>query len=253
MKYLSTFLNALLAGLCIAIGGVVYLSVDNKIVGALLFTVGLFTVVSFGFTLFTGKVWLVLDEGMRALPTLGVIWLGNLAGCAAVGYAVRATRIAGIAERAAAMCEIKLTDNLISIFLLAVLCNILMYVAVDGYKRNPHEVGKYIGLFLGVAVFILCGFEHCVANMFYFSVADVWSVHALDYLLVMTLGNAAGGILVPAIVRLRDRIDNEKKRGEHHGSTGILRPAAWQNEKGSTQPDYRRAGRASGSRHIEKR
>lgn len=210
MKYLSTFLNALLAGLCIAIGGVAYLSVENKIVGALFFTVGLFTIVTFGFSLFTGKVWTVLDDGARALPTLGVIWLGNLAGCAAVGYAVRATRIAGIAERAAGMCTVKLEDSVFSVFLLAILCNVLMYIAVDGFKKNPHEVGKYIGLFLGVAVFILCGFEHCIANMFYFSVADAWSARAFGYLLVMTLGNAVGGMLLPGVARLRDRLASQK-------------------------------------------
>lgn len=210
MKYLSTFLNALLAGLCIAIGGVAYLSVENKIVGALFFTVGLFTIVTFGFSLFTGKVWTVLDDGARALPTLGVIWLGNLAGCAAVGYAVRATRIAGIAERAAGLCTVKLEDSVFSVFLLAILCNVLMYIAVDGFKKNPHEVGKYIGLFLGVAVFILCGFEHCIANMFYFSVADAWSARAFGYLLVMTLGNAVGGMLLPGVARLRDRLASQK-------------------------------------------
>ena len=47
--------------------------------------------------------------------------------------------------------------------------------------------------------FVLCGFEHCVANMFYFSVSGAWSEEALVRLLVMTLGNSAGGVLFPLV------------------------------------------------------
>ena len=49
-------------------------------------------------------------------------------------------------------------------------------------------------------VFILAGFEHCVANMFYFSVANLWSLRTVLYLLVMTAGNMVGG-LIPEMVR----------------------------------------------------
>ena len=84
-------------------------------------------------------------------------------------------------------------------FLLAAFCNILIYIAVEGYGKNPHEVGKYLAIFFGVMVFILCGFEHCVANMYYFSMAGMWSGKALLYILVMTLGNAAGGVLFPLV------------------------------------------------------
>jgi formate/nitrite transporter FocA (FNT family) len=111
----------------------------------------------------------------------------------------RATRIASIAEKAAGMCQVKLDDSLWSIFILAVFCNILIFFAVDGYKNNPHEAGKYLSLFFGVMVFILCGFEHCVANMFYISVAGMWNGEAVVFILVNTLGNAAGGFLIPLI------------------------------------------------------
>ena len=73
----------------------------------------------------------------------------------------------------------------------------------DGFKTNQHEIGKYIGVFMCVIVFILCGFEHCVANMFYFSIAGVWNGHTILYLLIMTLGNACGGVLIPLARRLQ--------------------------------------------------
>ena len=173
----ASFLNSVLGGVCIGIGGVVFLSCENKVTGAVFFCLGLFAICTFGFNLFTGKV----------------------------GYGIRLTRIAGITEKAAAMCRTKLDDSLLSIFILSVLCNILMFIAVDGFKNNPHEVGKYIGIFLGVTVFILCGFEHCVANMFYFSAANVWGGRALGYMLVMTLGNACGGVIIPLCRRFRTK------------------------------------------------
>lgn len=100
------------------------------------------------------------------------------------------------------MCQVKLDDSLLSVFILGVFCNILIYVAVDGYKNNPHELGKYIALFFGVSVFIICGFEHCVANMFYISVARMWSVKAFVFILINTLGNAVGGVIFPIAKRL---------------------------------------------------
>ena len=112
---------------------------------------------------------------------------------------------AALAEKAMGLCETKLSDSLVSIFILAVLCNIMIYIAVENYKNNPHQLGKYLAIFLGVSVFILCGFEHCIANMFYFSVANVWSLHTLGYLVVMTLGNLVGGVLPEAFKKLGTR------------------------------------------------
>ena len=83
--------------------------------------------------------------------------------------------------------------------MLSLLCNIFIYIAVEGFQKNPHELGKYLSLFFGVMGFILCGFEHCVANMFYFSVSGAWSAETLVRLVVMTLGNSAGGILFPLV------------------------------------------------------
>ena len=50
---------------------------------------------------------------------------------------------------------------------------------------------------IDVMVFILCGYEHCVADMFYFTVAGVWSLDTLLRLLIITLGNAVGGVIFP--------------------------------------------------------
>ena len=62
---LADFLYAVLAGMAIALGGAVFLALDNKILGALFFTVGLFTVCVNGFNLFTGKVGYAPDNHFR--------------------------------------------------------------------------------------------------------------------------------------------------------------------------------------------
>lgn len=203
MKYGKMLAGSTLAGLCIGLGGAVFLALDSKIAGALFFTLGLFTICTRGLLLFTGKVGYALDNPPSYLLDLAVIWVGNLIGTNLVAYALRATRVcAPYAEKAAAMCAVKAEDSLLSLFLLGVFCNILMFIAVDGFRTNAHEAGKYIGLFLGVSVFILAGFEHCVADMFYFGMANVWSADILLRLLVITAGNAVGGLLIPTAEKL---------------------------------------------------
>ena len=73
------------------------------------------------------------------------------------------------------------------------------------FKNNPHELGKYLSLFFGVMVFILSGTEHCVADMFYFWMAGAWSGQAVVRLLVITLGNAVGGVLLPLLRGLQNK------------------------------------------------
>lgn len=63
MRALKLFVSSALGGACIGLGGVAYLSLENRLAGALFFTVGLFTICTFGFHLFTGKVCYVFQKG----------------------------------------------------------------------------------------------------------------------------------------------------------------------------------------------
>ena len=202
MSRAKVFLSAILAGMSIGFGGMVFLSVENRVIGAALFTVGLFAVCTFGFHLFTGKVCYALQNDRRFAIDLPFIWIGNVVGTGIVAGILHLTRNgASLQEKAMALCQIKLDDSLLSLFFLGVLCNIFIYIAVEGYARNPHEMGKYLSLFLGIMVFILSGTEHCVADMFYFWMAGAWSGKAIACLLVISLGNAAGGILFATMHR----------------------------------------------------
>ncbi len=199
MKTAKTFVSGILGGACISFGGIAYLSLDEKVLGALFFTVGLFTICTFGLNLFTGKICYIFEQDRSYALQIPVIWLGNLAGTWLVAQMVKFSRLSTLAEKAASMCQVKLEDGYLSLFLVGILCNIFIYIAVEGFKNNPHELGKYLSLFFGVMVFILCGFEHCVADMFYFSVAGVWSGQTFLRLLIISAENAVGGIIFPLV------------------------------------------------------
>ena len=63
-------------------------------------------------------------------------------------------------------------------------------------------MGKFLAILFGVTVFVICGLEHCVANMYYFTVGGAWSGRAILMMLVMTAGNALGGVTLPLLRRL---------------------------------------------------
>lgn len=195
---MKCLVKSIIAGVMIGIGGTVYLSVENKVVGSVLFAIGLFAIVVYGFNLYTGKIgYLVTNFNFKYIKELVITLVGNFIGTFFVGFILRYTRIYSlISEKAKALVDIKLDDNIISILILSFFCGILMYFAVNSYKELK-DVGRYIAIFLGVIVFILCGFEHCVANMYYFSVSFSWCLNGFLYLLIMILGNSLGGMLIP--------------------------------------------------------
>lgn len=193
----TTTLKSIAAGIMIGIGSIIYLSCDNKYVGAVLFGLGLYTIIAFQMNLFTGKVgYVVQDHSLKSVLRLPLIWVGNFIGATFSSGMICLTRVLPcIAEKASALCEAKLNDYPGSIFILSVFCGALMYIAVEGYARlkNPLIV------LLAVTVFILTGFEHCIANMAYFTIAQMWDWQAAQYIGIMTLGNACGGIALSAI------------------------------------------------------
>ncbi|MBR3707455.1 MAG: formate/nitrite transporter family protein, partial [Lentisphaeria bacterium] len=186
--------------------GTVFLSLENKALGALLFCVGLFMVCTLGLYLFTGKACYLPGKGWDYVLFLVIVWVGNLVGAELTAVLLKLTRVgAMLCEKAAGLCAVKVGDDYLSLFILGIFCNIMIFVGVESYLANKHEVGKYLGMILGVVVFILCGFEHCVADMFYFAMGG-WPAGSLPALAVITLGNTAGGVIFPLCLRFRDKV-----------------------------------------------
>lgn len=211
MKKLADFLYAIMAGAFIAMGGVVFLSLNNKIVGAFMFSLGLFAGCTLKYNLFTGKVGYLFNNDVKTyLPWCLMVWVGNLVGSIIVAELVRLTRVApGIIEKSTKLVQVKADDSLISLFVLGIFCNIMVVHAVDQYLNNPHEVGKYLGIVMSIMVFILCGFEHCIADMFYIQMARMWNSQTIIALIVITLGNILGGILIPTMRNINTKLKSE--------------------------------------------
>lgn len=183
MEKLKVLIKAIYAGFMIGIGGIVYLSVENRIIGSFLFSFGLLTIVTQGFFLYTGKIGFV--KKWSELFNMAVIVVGNYAGTLLAALLAKGAKLPidslGLVDR-------KLDNNLWNVFLLSVFCGVMMYLAIDNYNKSKH----LLFIIAPVMIFILSGFEHSVANMFYFHLAGEYSFRSFVYLLVMVAGNGIG-------------------------------------------------------------
>ena len=193
---ISILLKGIYAGIMIGIGGTIYLSIANQVVGAILFAIGLLTICVYKMNLYTGMIGYILENKLGYLKTLTFTLLGNLLGTIITALLILNTRIAKISIRAREMAIIKISDNYLSIFILSVFCGILMYIAVNNFKNGEDSIIKYLSIFICVVVFILCGFEHCIANMYYISLAKAWSFKSAISMLFMIFGNSVGAIIM---------------------------------------------------------
>lgn len=182
------FSRSVLAGIMIGLAGVVNLSVDNKFVGALLFSFGLITILAQSLNLYTGKVGTInLSCEWFMLP---VIIFGNFIGTNIIAWGMSLTRFGETLNQSAyVIVQNKLADNWFSILLLSIGCGIMMYLAVKGWTENT---STWLIVILPVMIFILSGFEHSIANMFYFAMANEYSIKAFLYVGLMLIGNAIG-------------------------------------------------------------
>lgn len=198
-KRTAEFIKSILAGVMISIGGTVFLSCENRYVGAFFFSVGLVAVVMLGLNLYTGKIGYVFDNDRLFAVDTALSILGNLVGCVAVGL------MQSSKGNVASIVAAKLDKSIPSLFVDAVLCGVLIFVCVDIYKKKNTP----IAIFLCIPTFILCGFEHSVADMFYIVNARVFTADAALFLLIVVLGNAVGGLIIPLALKLASRLGRE--------------------------------------------
>ncbi len=192
---LKLIIDGIKAGIMIAIGGSVFLSCENRYIGAILFSVALLCICLKGYSLFTGKVgYLPENHSKEAVKILLCGLLGNIVSTILLGYAVSFANPA-LGEVAAGICEAKLSQEALQTFVRAFFCGVLMYMAVNTYR----EKGTLAGIFFCVPVFILAGFEHSIANMFYFGASGIINMDSIIYLAVVIAGNSVGGMAMPIL------------------------------------------------------
>ena len=196
--HLKSFYSALIAGFMIGLGCIIFLSIENRIIGSLFFAVGLLTILLLRLNLFTGKAPYICQNDFKYCSFVGVVWLGNFIGAGFTANVVRYTRLSeSLVAKCMPLVELKITDSLTSLFILGILCGILMYVAVDTFNKHGQtkNFSSTILTMLCVCVFIISGYEHSVADMFYFMLVSPIKNWWLQ-LLIITAGNIVGGNLV---------------------------------------------------------
>lgn len=191
---LKKFFSGILAGLMISIGGTVFLSCADKVVGSVAFTIGLLAVCYYGANLYTGRIGYLFDKHDKdGIADLVFGLLGNLA--ATVGCGLLLGPLKG--EAAVALCGGKLTQTAPETLLRAAFCGILVYVAVNLFrdKKTP------LGILIGIPVFILSGFEHSIADAFYFAAAGIFTGESALFILLVLIGNSVGALAFDRLLK----------------------------------------------------
>ena len=197
------------SGMMVGIGGTVYLSCENKIVGAVLFAVALLVICILGLYLYTGKIGVFIENpSTKSAAALAVGLAGNAIGAILTGILASIAK-PQLVDVAKAACDGKLEGGMLKGFIAAIFCGVLMYAAVKTYAKGK----TLVGIIFCIPTFILCGFEHSVADMYYFTVASFGGFDPMSilFVLVAVVGNTLGGWLLPVLIRLGKEKDTENE------------------------------------------
>jgi formate/nitrite transporter FocA (FNT family) len=186
--------SSIFAGIAIGTAGFGFLASGvqteayGSLVGAVLFSFGLLTVVGYKLKLYTGTAGFIRKN---EAGELFLILLGNIIGCLCVSFLARVTPLE-IQNAAQNILEIRLRTGALSCGLLGIGCGFIMTTAVQFARQK-----QYLPLLFGVPLFIVCGFTHCVADAFYYLCVPLafWKAHALQILIVyasIVIGNLIG-------------------------------------------------------------
>lgn len=226
---LPCFMLALVAGGSIGFGALYYCIVASdadlsfavtRVMGGTVFSLGLAIVMIAGAELFTGNNLIVMAWASGRISASAVLWnwvivyIGNFVGAAGLAVMVvfshhldmNGGRI-GLTVMTTAVA--KISPDVVTLFVKGVLCNLLVCLGVWLAYAGRSVTDKIAALILPISAFVAAGFEHCVANMYFFSVA--WLLTALGIipagfdssivtaagiahnLVPVTLGNIVGG------------------------------------------------------------
>ena len=229
LPFLSSFMLAIVAGGGVGFGALYYTIVASdptfsfatvRVVGGLVFTLGLALVLVGGAELFTGNNLIVMAWASGKVSTRTmlhnwtIVWFGNLVG--ALGLVVLVffshhldMNDGRIGESVLNTSVGKIRPELVTLFFKGILCNVLVCAAVWLAYAGRSVTDKIVAVILPISAFIAAGFEHCVANMYFLPLAWllVQTGHApanfdaslitwsgiIHNLVPVTLGNIVGG------------------------------------------------------------
>lgn len=191
---IKLLIEGILGGLMIAIGMMVLLNAPNKVVGAILFAVGLLTINKFGLGLYTGKIGFVRN-GYQLVVALFTL-IANTIGCLVM--------LAYPTNGAIASLHAKMAFSHWELFLKGVVCGILIYICVANKEKPLYTI-------FAVPAFILCGAEHSIADIALCFAAKDFSFDSFVFIIIIALGNAVGSLLISLLLQLRDKLSQPKE------------------------------------------
>ena len=210
-KNVKLAIDSFWAGVMIAISSTLYIAASflgevGKLVGAFLFSGALLTICWFKMNLFTGKVgyirkWYDVWDGFTIL-----IW--NLIGAFSIKCFAHMMPIDAYAAGKQIFCNklIMFTQSWHTTFFAAIICGILIYIAVEQYRQ-----GRTYAILLAIPAFILSGACHCIADFCYMLVAEIWEWRCLLYMLVVIAGNSVGSLLFSLWEEHKDDLPHRSK------------------------------------------
>jgi formate/nitrite transporter FocA (FNT family) len=191
---MKKFYSALIAGVMTGLGGAAYLGAESREVGALLFSVGMFSALALGLPLYTGQCAGEIFSPSRQWKPLLLILFGNLLGAVLCGVLFGLSVPTGVI----ALQEAKLSQPFTATLIRSLFCGMMIYAGAESWRRLSHS--KPLGTLLGVSAFVVAGFEHRVADTFYFSAAlgqsGSFRAETLLFLTAAIIGNTLGAILL---------------------------------------------------------
>lgn len=152
---ITKFIRSILAGICIGLGGAIFLKIGG-IVGACMFAFGLLTVVHFKLPLYTGTAGFIDLKKFEEYVSMLYILLGNILGCILLSF----MNINGI--DGSEIIQARLDTSYLQCFLNAIGCGLIMTLIVQGGRDK-----NYLLILFGIPLFILLGFYHSIADAFY--------------------------------------------------------------------------------------
>ena len=211
--FIHFLLMTLLSGAMIAICATSSLTAnvlvnDGRIVGSLLFSLGMFVILAFEMKLFTGLIPKIPHTNPKSYWQLPVCLIGNFVGVYLVFILVSQTLYADKIILAGANLigsKLNLENWSLSALSSGILCGILITLSILSVDHS-HKKGlsANVGVMFPIIVFVFCGFDHSIANMFYFYCLKESSLRVVGYIFLTILGNLIGGIILPLVLKLRD-------------------------------------------------
>lgn len=215
-------LMAVFAGLMIGISGIASLLAATRIeqglgkfIGSFMFSLGLYTILTFEMKLFTGLVPSIPTMGVKNMWKLPVCFLCNMVGVIASGWMSTFMPVfAEVSTAGSALIATKLNMDswAMNAVCSGVLCGVLITIAVWALHHTMVKgLSTSMGVILPIMVFVFCGFDHSVANILYFYFLGEFSWRVIGYVLLSIVGNVIGGLLLPLAMLIRDMHKGKEK------------------------------------------